>query len=292
MRIPLLILSTIIFAQLNSFCANRKDPGKWFSCKNVNENVLMITDRANVNMFVVIGKDSALLIDTGHGVEDLKEYVSSIVKLPLIVVDTHGHDDHSGGNDQFERVYAHPDDFDLIKRAISPEERDGLLKYLRSLLPANEPMPYIPEATKRAELIPIREGFVFDLGGRKVEVIEVPGHTSGSICLLDHSSGILFTGDNCNGQTWLHLHVSTPLETYAESQKKLINRKNEYTLLLPGHGEPFDKEFLEEISTCAENILSDNCKGKDIETFAGSGKSCVYKRANIIFNPDNLYEKK
>lgn len=296
MKILLLILSVLIFTHFNVNCQTNSSSEKsslpWFSCKKLSDDVLMITDRVLVNMYVVIGKDSALLIDTGHGVEDLKKYVESLVKLPVIVVNTHGHDDHSAGNDQYEKVYAHPDDFDLINRVDSPEEKAELLGYLRKNIPADEPMPYIPENSKQAKLIPIREGHIFDLGGKKIEVIGVPGHTKGSICLLDKSSGMLFVGDNNNGQIWLFLQMSTPLETYAESLENLMKRKNEFSLVLTGHGGPYDTEFLDESSICVKNILSGDCVGKDITTFAGSGKSCIYKRVNVIYNPENLHVKK
>ncbi len=67
-------------------------------------------------MYLVIGQDSALLIDTGTGAGNLLECVRTITTLPLIVVNTHGHPDHAGSNYRFEEIYAHSLDFDAIRQ--------------------------------------------------------------------------------------------------------------------------------------------------------------------------------
>ena len=42
----------------------------------------------------------------------------------------------------------------------------------------------------------VSDGYIFDLGNKKLRVIECPGHTAGSICLLDTTDNILFSGDS------------------------------------------------------------------------------------------------
>ena len=49
------------------------------------------------------------------GVVDLHLFIKSITSLPIIVVNTHSHPDHSGSNNQFKKVYAHPADFDMLR---------------------------------------------------------------------------------------------------------------------------------------------------------------------------------
>lgn len=278
------------FSQLFASGGESRDSFKsWFTYKKITNEIWQINDHGLDNVYLIIGKDSVLLIDTGDGVADLKGYVTSLVKLPLIIVNTHGHGDHAGGNNQFDKVYAHPDDFDLIRK---PRDKEDTEKFLRHFLPADKPLPSLLKFNKQAQLIPVRDGHMFNLGDRKIEVIWVPGHTKGSICLLDKKTSILITGDNNNSQTWLFLPASTPLQTYLKSLNKLVKREKEFRILLPGHGDPYDPSILDEHQTCVKQILSGKCKATDITTFAGKGKLCVYKRANVIYNPDNLYEKK
>lgn len=129
------------------------------------------------------GRDRALLFDTGFGNADLKRYVEEITALPLVVVNSHAHPDHLGGNGQFDTVYIGRNE------VLGPEP---------IFIPDNE--------TPHPRCAAVRGGggyrFAFlddrqkiDLGGRVLEVIEIPGHTRGSIALLDHGSGYLLSGD-------------------------------------------------------------------------------------------------
>jgi glyoxylase-like metal-dependent hydrolase (beta-lactamase superfamily II) len=64
---------------------------------------------------------------------------------------------------------------------------------------------------------PVYNGFVFDLGKWIIEVITVPGHTAGTIVLLDRNNSIVFSGDACNANTLLFLPHATSIEAYRES---------------------------------------------------------------------------
>src|SRR5687768_14672474 len=79
----------------------------WFTVDRINDSVWKISDRGEDNLYLVEGSDSALLIDTGLGAINLVDFVRKITSLPLIVINTHGHPDHVGSNNQFEKVYAH-----------------------------------------------------------------------------------------------------------------------------------------------------------------------------------------
>lgn len=150
--------------------------------------------------FLVIGKERALLIDTGCGLIDLPGIIRRFTDKPYDVVLTHGHSDHVGGIGWFDKVYLHPADFVQVEHM----DLDRLRGYNRSLGEAGafQVYDYDPDAIhpieKQPELVPITEGYVFDLGERKLEVIETPGHTPGSIVLVDDKARILFSGDACN----------------------------------------------------------------------------------------------
>jgi glyoxylase-like metal-dependent hydrolase (beta-lactamase superfamily II) len=264
----------------------------WFLVKQVADKVWRIDDHGGDNMYLVEGDDKALLIDAGTGVADLSACIKSITALPLVVVNTHGHPDHCGSDYQFPEVYAHRSDFDMIASFCNESFHKDEVKRAEGKFPELAPLLLKQvDDFKMPKLLPVQQGFVFKLGKRDLEVIEVPGHTKGSICLLDAKNKLLFTGDNNNTIVWLFLKDCLPLEIYIQTLQNLKKRSGEFAVLLPGHGDPMDKEFIDEQIICGQNILSSKCKGDPYKTFVDYAKVCSYKRARIAFNPDNLFEQ-
>ncbi len=237
------------------------DFGESYRKTEVVPGVWSIVEDDSVNMFLVIGAKKALLIDTGYGRKNLAAYVRTITSLPITVVNTHGHPDHSGGDSRFAEIYAHPADMATVKSYMS----------------------------EKARFIPVTDGFTFELGGRSLSVIEVPGHTAGSIALLDGGNKLLFTGDNNNGHIWLFLRESRSLETYLKSLDRLIARSREYDALYLGHGDPYDPAYLLEIRACGQSILSGKGTGRPYPRFANA-IAYDYGRAKIVVNPKKLRE--
>lgn len=289
--IPFLI--SLLLTGLNGQYGTNAQTNSWFTTKKVAANVWCIDDHGIDNMYLVTGTDRALLIDTGTGVGVLDSMVKTLTDLPVMVVNTHGHPDHAGGNFQFSDVYAHPADFELIKQFTAYENINKAIEQALNNSPVLK--PWINKKAGSfdvAKLKPVTSGYVFDLGNRKLEVIEVAGHTKGSICLLDAANKLLFTGDNNNIIVWLFLDGCLPVEGYLQTLQKLQKRSAEYDTILPGHGVPLDAGFIEEQITCAKNIISGSCQGERYETFVGPALLCKYKRAGIAFDKDNIYMKK
>jgi hydroxyacylglutathione hydrolase len=286
MRLPrpfVASLSLVITMSVAPFGASDAAPedATWFTAREVAEQTWRIDDHGADNMYLVEGAEKALLIDTGLGAADIMRFVRTLTDLPVIVVNTHGHPDHAGGNSQFAEVHAGEKDFDLIRRFSSREEGDT-------------GGPTVPDEwrytgpTHEAVLVPVGQGFVFELGDRQLEVIDVPGHTPGGICLLDRQNKLLFSGDNNNPQEWMFLEHSRPLEVYLETLQALEARSDEFDTLLPGHEGALDVAFIGEQIQCVRNILDGTCKGEPHHTFAGDGLLCRFERATIIYDPDNL----
>jgi Metallo-beta-lactamase superfamily len=61
--------------------------------------------------YLIVGQKRALLFDTGMGISDIKKVTTELTKLPIIVLNSHTHDDHVGGNWQFDTVYGMDTDF-------------------------------------------------------------------------------------------------------------------------------------------------------------------------------------
>lgn len=259
----------------------------WFTVKEVGPETWQISDHGADNMYLVAGRDSAMLIDNGLGTADLVSYIRKITSRPLVVVVTHGHPDHAGSDYQFAKVYIHPADSAAAREYNKPDTRSGSAS---SMTGGNKPADEELYKGKvfNTSLIPVKEGQIFDLGGRKIEIIFTPGHTPGEIVLLDISNKLLFTGDNNNGLVWLFLNNCMPLHQYLVSLEKEAARMKEFTTILPGHGAPMPSDFINDQISCVKGILDGSLERKPYQSFAGNASVAVSGRASVAFNPSNL----
>ena len=161
------------------------------------------------SLFWIEGEDRAMLIDTGTGTFDVPAFIAAnFGAKPYDVVLTHGHVDHAGGMFQFKEVYLNEADVELAL-GNTVEERQNYVDIMVAqsggafalgpdmVVGGQDPRSDAPR------FLPLRDGDVFDLGGRALEVVFTPGHTAGSCSLLDRESRILFSGDACNENTLL-----------------------------------------------------------------------------------------
>lgn len=97
----------------------------------LNDDTFMLTDRLiRVNQFLLRGKKSALLLDTGYGGENFLKAVKKLAALPVIAANTHLHPDHSDGNYLFEKVYV--GEADLPQKGMpSNDLARGVAQYYR-----------------------------------------------------------------------------------------------------------------------------------------------------------------
>jgi hydroxyacylglutathione hydrolase len=264
----------------------------WFKVREIAGRVWAIDDNGWDTIYLVAGDKKALLIDTGWGIGDLPSVVRSITPLPVTVIHTHGHPDHVCASYQFSEIHIAKADLDLLYDNFEESRREMNLQTLFK----NEnafPATFSQESWIRAKLksvISIQEGYEFDLGGRCLTVIAIPGHTAGSIGLLDEKSGLLFTGDSIiKGQVWMHLKGSPSLSTYLESLRNVYTLRTKFEYLLPNHAEsPISVLVLKELISGAEDILTGRRTGTFYDTFAGDGLLCDFGSCSILYNPQNL----
>lgn len=189
--------------------------------------------------YLIVGDKRALLFDTGMGISDVKAVTAELTKLPVVVLNSHTHDDHVGGNWEFSTVYGMDTDFTRenakgsrvdAQAEITPDQICGALPK------GFDSKAYTTRPWKIAAYT--RDGDRFDLGGRTLEVIATPGHTPDAISLIDRTNGLLFTGDTYYpAPIWL-FRRETDLDAYAKSIRRLAALAPEVKIVIGAHNIP------------------------------------------------------
>lgn len=218
-----------------------------------------------VYMYLLLGTDRALLIDTGYGFTDVPSAIRQITSLSLTVVNTHGHMDHVHGNHLYPEVYLSEKDEKCFGRHT---DSIYLKNLLADMLKENHLPPFIMKLPGFRNIVrqvattypsvhkPLPEAMCFELGNRRVTILETPGHTVGSISLLDEKNGWLFSGDTtCEDGVLLHFPESTDVATFHETIRalKALADDGKIRKLFPCHQD----------TPLSPNILDDYLKACD-----------------------------
>lgn len=161
----------------------------------------MCTNFEGPFLYLLFGQDKVLLEDTGAGPIDLKPTVDSIVQqwltahgkssIELVVVNSHAHGDHISGNGQFA---GQPDTVVVGTTVSQVQSFFGITSWPTQIVS-------------------------YDLGGRVIDVIPIPGHQAAHIALYDHETGNLLTGDTLYPG---RLYVSD-FPSYVDSIQRMVD---------------------------------------------------------------------
>ena len=189
--------------------------------------------------YLIVGKQRALLFDTGMGISNVKKLTAELTRLPIIVLNSHTHDDHVGGNWQFDTIYGMDTDFTRQNARGSREDAQAEITpdQICGALPKRfDAKSYATRPWKITRYI--HDGERIELGGRTIEVIATPGHTPDAISLIDRANGLLFTGDTYYpAPIWL-FRPETDLKAYAASISRLNALEPDVKLVLGAHNIP------------------------------------------------------
>jgi hydroxyacylglutathione hydrolase len=163
--------------------------------------------------YLLVGRTRALLIDAGATSRDIHPVLAGLTGLPVTVIPTHLHFDHTNGLANFDKV-ALVDLPQTRARVRAGVVRLGRYQYMG----ADDGGP--PPAFRVSEWV--RPGAWIDLGGRRVQVLPTPGHTSTSVSVYDPAAKLLFTGDFIYTTTLYAFMPDSSLSAYAATADKLL----------------------------------------------------------------------
>jgi glyoxylase-like metal-dependent hydrolase (beta-lactamase superfamily II) len=215
----------------------------WFEVYRIADGVFAIYEPGQfeeVISFLVTGEDRALLFDTGLGIGDMKRVVEQLTDLDVVVLNSHTHYDHIGGNHQFDTIYGRDTEYTRGRAAGSPPEA------VAEFLDEGWVWKPLPEGFVAAEFRSrpftitriVDEGDVIDLGGRRLEILSTPGHAPDAICLLDRDNRILLTGDSFYlAPLYTHLEGSDFLD-YSNTATRLAGLADDIDAAMTSHNVP------------------------------------------------------
>ena len=204
----------------------------------INSTTWRIEDNG-VRFFLLAGSEEALLIDSGMNTPNAKQIAESITKLPIMLLNTHADPDHISGNSSFDCFYMHPDEENNYR------SRGGA-----------------------GIILPVNDNDIIDLGSRPLKIIFIPGHTPGSIAVLDINNRVLISGDSVQDGNIFMFKEHRNLPLYVESLKKLSLYTGELDTKYPSHGSfPVYPGLIASLIEGAEEIINGTAKGKVVDIF-------------------------
>jgi glyoxylase-like metal-dependent hydrolase (beta-lactamase superfamily II) len=237
----------------------------WYEAEQVGDHLVRISEPhagplINANIWLVLGTEADLLVDTGNGLAPLRPFVERLrsdPEKPLIVVATHGHMDHVCGLHEFDERLLHAAD---AREAAAPDrllfDDDVWPAARRQMVDAGYPIPALGiQAAPRRGFDPaafrptgasatrlVEEGDLVELGDRNFRVLHLPGHTPGSIGLWDEAVGMLFSGDVVYDDALVDTAPTSDIPAYLATMRRV--RELPVEVVHAGHGVSFGRDVL------------------------------------------------
>jgi len=204
----------------------------------INDNSWRI-EESIVRFFLLTGSERALLVDSGRSVHNALDIAATLTDLPICLLNTHADMDHVASNEQFASFYLHPDEEENYR-----------------------------STGGEGTILPVREGDVIDLGGRPLEVIHLPGHTPGSIALLDRASRVLISGDPIQDGRIFMFGSFRNMDSYIRSLEHLQAWRDCFDEIWPAHASfPVNPGQIDLLIQGARDILDGKIAGKEENVF-------------------------
>ena len=226
----------------------------WFSKETISERLTRLYEPHvhsffRANMFHVVGRDADLVVDFGMGLASLAGALDIPAGKPVLAVATHVHVDHVGSFHEFENRLGHEAEAAAFAQML---DTDTLAPYFRTqpdALAAVAPTGVMPEAyaiPPAALATILKENDVIDTGDARYMVLHLPGHSPGSLGLLDEKTGTFFSGDAIYEGNLVDDLPGCDVAAYRVTMERL-SRLDVHTVH-GGHGSKFGKARMQQIA--------------------------------------------
>jgi glyoxylase-like metal-dependent hydrolase (beta-lactamase superfamily II) len=236
----------------------------WFDVYQIDDEIYAIYEPGQfeeVISFLIIGNDFALMFDTGLGIGNIRNVVDQLTDVDVVVLNSHTHYDHIGGNHLFDTIYGTQLEYTQNRSLGSPPE--AVAEFLQEgwvWKPLPDGFSAVDYQSRAFEIDKIvNEGDRIDVGGRVLEILFTPGHAPDSICLIDRENRLLFTGDTFYlAPLYTHLAGSS-FEDYASSAKRLAGLADQIDTAITSHNVPtVDAAYMTALGEAFADIESGN----------------------------------
>jgi glyoxylase-like metal-dependent hydrolase (beta-lactamase superfamily II) len=224
---------------------------KWFGTEQLGDGVIRITEPFvhsfyRANFYRIAGRDFDIQFDFGVGVQSLTSALPQ-TNHPVFAIASHAHVDHIGNFHEYDRRAGHR----VEANAFAALDDAGTVQswFRRQERPV-ERLPYPGWTIADYGLRPapltefLDDGDVVDLGNRKFTVLHLPGHSPGSIALLDEFDGTFFSGDAVYDDKIVDDAPTASVESYLKTMRRLLEL--DITVGHGGHGPSFDTRRMHE----------------------------------------------
>lgn len=209
----------------------------WFTVEEIDDKTYAISEYKHweeSHSYLIIGSQKSLLIDTGLGIGNIHDVVTSLTSLPIMVATTHAHWDHIGGHKYFKEIAVHEAEIEWLNGKFPIP----LKLVMESLLkdPCEIPECFYKDQYEIYQEAPshiLHNNDVIDLGNRYIQVIHTPGHSPGHICLYEKENKYLYTGDLIYEGTLDAFYPSTSPYEFMMSVRRL--KELDISRILPAH---------------------------------------------------------
>lgn len=209
----------------------------WFTVEQIDSSTYAISEYRHweeTHCYLLLGQDKAILIDTGLGVQNIKNITDRLTSLPVTVITTHVHWDHIGGHKHFEDIAVYEAEKDWLsgKFPLSLQTVKSNLTYKKCDFPENFRIDNY-EIFQGTPNKVFYDKDCLDLGGRTLNVIHTPGHSPGHCCFYEPDRQYLYSGDLIYRGCLDAFYPTTDPKQFFESVKKI--RRLNVNRILPGH---------------------------------------------------------